>query len=107
MGPQKIDPLQNVCGFLNHLVIRNKLRILLAGLHENFRPNIVRVSDWLAKPRIKYSKCREHMHKIRQIQNQNTFLNHLAILNKHRTLSGRLNKPFPSKPFENVGLPSI
>ena len=40
--------------------------------------------------------------KLVNYKNQNTFLNHLAVLNKYQILSG-LNKPFSQNFFENPG----
>ena len=37
--------------------------------------------------------------KIRQLQNQNTFLIGLVILNKYLVFPGRLSKPFRSNPL--------
>ena len=46
---REIRQLQNQIDVLNRLLIPNKFRILLAGFHENFRADSVRVSGWRVK----------------------------------------------------------
>ena len=92
---QEIRQLQIQIGLLNRLVILNKLRILPGRLNEKFRPNSAGVSDWRVQPQIiqvsqtsRFSSMAQ-ARKTRQLQNQNTFLNCLAILNIYQILSER------------------